>query len=138
MGKDQIGATALHVEVRAQQVERDRGALHMPARPAAAERRLPGRFAGARQAPDHTIQWGFLASSPWVAASLGEKRDSRSLIEMRQGAELRVTRLGKVQIGELRIVDRVDLSSLLKLLDHCCDERNGLDRTHVVLRRQDI
>src|SRR5215213_9501051 len=122
MGEDQIGATALHVEVRAQQVKRDCGALHMPARPAAAERRRPGRLARARQAPDQTIQWGFLASSPWVAAALGEKRDSRSLIEMRQGTEVGVARLGKVQIGELRIVDRVDLSSLLQPLDHCCDE----------------
>ena len=74
--EDQVAPAGLHVESRPEVFDGDRGALHVPARPAAAEARVPGGFARPLRPPDERIERVLL---PWplrVAAALGDRAPS--------------------------------------------------------------
>src|ERR1700722_18943814 len=69
MREHQVPTPSLHVERVAQIVGRDRGALHVPARPAGAERRRPRRLTGPLGQPDHRVQRVLLPRPTRIAAA---------------------------------------------------------------------
>jgi hypothetical protein len=109
--EDEVAAAGLHVELRTEPVERDGGALDVPAGSATAEGRLPGGLARALEAPDERVQRVALAPPVGVSPALGE--DGAGLLgrEVRQRQERRVRGLLEVEVGVLgvaRILDGVD------------------------------
>ena len=77
--EDQVAAAALHVEAHADGVQRDRGALDVPARAAGdAPRAGPRGLARALAAPQHRVQRLALARPVGVAAALGEEAAASS------------------------------------------------------------
>src|SRR5260370_35703862 len=74
MREGQVGPAALQIEAHPQILQRDRGALDVPARPARAERGVPGRFAGPPGPPQQRVEGVLLALAVRVATALGDHR----------------------------------------------------------------
>ena len=72
VGEHQVRATALDVKASPSSVERDRGALDVPAGPARPERRRPGWLARTRRLPEQAVERVLLARAVGVAAAVGE------------------------------------------------------------------
>src|SRR4029450_11794482 len=80
-GEDQVAAAALDVETHADGVQRDRGALDVPARAAVgATRAGPRRLAGALAAPEQGVQGLTLARAVGVSPALGEEPQHGGLV----------------------------------------------------------
>jgi len=94
----------LDIEDRAEVLGGDRGAFDMPAGPAAAERRVPGRLAGPFRPPDQAIERILLPRPVRIAAALrGElghlhRTEFAGRAGSRQQTEPRVCRLREVDI----------------------------------------
>ena len=71
MREHQVRAACLDIEDRAEVLGGDRGALDVPAGPAAPERRVPGRLAGPFGAPDQAVKRVLLPRPAGIAAALG-------------------------------------------------------------------
>src|SRR5215469_18512653 len=99
MREDQVRAARLDVEYRPEVVGRDRGALHMPPRPARAETRAPGRLPRPGREPYQAVQRVLLARPARVAAPLGGQRQHVRRAEVRDGPELRVGGPGEVDVA---------------------------------------
>ena len=112
-------------------VQRDHRALDVPARPAAAERGVPGRLAVAVPAPQQRVERVPLAGVVRVAAALGEQREHR-----RRGRSLR--HVAEPLVGsdvEVDVlVDVVGGAGCEQLADRLGDLRDRLDRADVVVR----
>ncbi len=131
--EDQVAAAALHVERRAEVLERDRGALDVPPGPAGAERAVPRRLAVALAAPHDAVERVLLARAVGVAAAVGEDAQHRLAVPAGHVAEGGVGGDGEVEVG----LDLVDGTDLLEPLDEVDDERDRLDGADVVVRGQD-
>jgi len=134
--EDQVGAAALHVDLRAQPVQRDRRALHVPARAPDAQLALPGRLAGPRHPPEQRVHRVPLAGPLRVAAALAGQPAHRRLVVTRLVAELLGRGAVVVDVRVLRVVDPVGRAGRQQLGDQLTDLRHGLHRTDEVLRRQ--
>ena len=135
----QVRTARLHVEDGAQVLGGDRGALDVPAWPTAAEPRDPGWLAGPFGAPDQSVQRVLLPRPAGVAAALRGQLGHLGGVVPRRGArpgqraELRVGRLGEVQVL-VQVVQRAavghpDVEPL--------DDRQRLHRSDQVGGRQD-
>ena len=101
-GKTQVGAAALDVERDAEAVQRDGGALDVPAGPARAERpRRPTGLALAARPPQQRVERVALARPVGVSPALGEDAPSARVVEAGDRAE-RVGRLRDVEVEVLR------------------------------------
>ena len=135
----QVRTARLHVEGGAQVIGGDRGALDVPAGPAAAEPRVPGGLAGAFGAPDQGVQRVLLPRPAGVAAALrGQVGHLGGVVPRRgarpgQRAELRVGRLGEVQV----LVHVVQRAPVRHPGGEPLDDRQCLDRPDQVGGRQD-
>jgi hypothetical protein len=130
-GEDQVAAAPLDVDRIAQVLARDRAALDVPARPAAAEGRVPGRFAGPLGLPEQAVERVLLAWPVWVAAALAEDREHLRPVPPGDLAERRVGGDGEVQVA----VDVVRRAGPLQPLHHRDHERDRLDRAYVGVGR---
>ena len=118
-----------------EQVQRDRRALDVPARPARARAGSPRPARPARPAarPDSP-------AAPSCPGGRGRRRARRRPASAspparrRQRAELGVAGLGEVQVGVLRVVDRVHGSPVLQRRDQLDDLRDRLDGADVGAR----
>ena len=82
MGEKQVGATSLHGDGRPDAVERDDGALDVPAGPSAPEHRLPCRLALTSGPPEKRIQRVPLALPVGVSPALAEELEHRLAAEV--------------------------------------------------------
>ena len=131
--EDEVAATALHVERGAEVVERDRGALDVPARSAGAPRAVPRRLARSLGAPQHAVEGVLLAIAVGVATALGVDLEHRAAVEPGHRAEGVVGGHREVEV----VLDAVDRPGLVESLDQLDHLRDGLDRPGVVRGRQD-
>jgi hypothetical protein len=97
--KHQVTAAALDVETRAQSIERNRGALDVPARSTAAQRGIPGGVVRAFGLPEQAIEWVALTGAFGVSPTLSE--DPQHLLTVPTGdrAEGRVRAHREVQVS---------------------------------------
>ncbi len=107
--EDQVRAADLDVEHRAQVLGGDRRALHVPARPARAERRVPARLARPRGAPDQDVQRVLLPRPPGVAAPLGRQLEHGPGVQPGQRAERRIGGPAEVQV-RVHVVERATVA----------------------------
>ena len=130
--KRQVGSAALDGEVPAQAVGRNGGALHVPARPARPERRIPGGLALAVAAPYQRVQRVALAFAVGVAATFSEVLLHSRAVQVGLVAELLGGLDGGVDVAVVELVGRAGVEKLLHHRDHLVYR---LHRTDVVARR---
>ena len=135
-GKDQVGAAAVEVDLRAQPVERDRGALDVPARPARPEVRLPRRLAVARHAPQQRVERGALACPVGVAAAITGVGQHRGLVVVRLVAEPAGHGDVEVHVRVRGVVDAVGRTLRQQLAHQLGDLAHRLDCADVLPRGQ--
>src|SRR5262245_43207478 len=111
MRKLQILVAAVDVEVRPEQHRAHRRALDVPARPAAAERRLPGWFPFLRALPEDEIERVLLA---------GIDLDSfpRAQLVQRFARELAVARESAHRVVDVATDRAVRETAMLERVDH--------------------
>ena len=132
----QVAAAALDVEAHADGVQRDRGALDVPARPAGGPARAgPGRLAGPLAAPQQRVEPVALARAVGVAPALGEQPQHRRLVVAGLPAEAGRLRDVVVDVAG-PVVQDVGQALVEQRLDPADDPRDRLDGADVVLRRQ--
>jgi len=133
----QVVTAGLHVEGGAQVVGGDGRALHVPAGPAAAEPRVPGRLAGPFCPPDDDVERVLLARAVRIAAAFRgqlqhlRQRQVRQRARARQRTEARIGAPREVDVT-VQLVQRAPVG---QPLSEPLDDRDRLDRPDQLGRR---